>query len=823
VTFDDPRFSDDHFDGMRFIGDDPADAVAIALLTAYGVGTCDEGEVVAQAIGSIMQGLASPDDAVNKWLTEGPVIPAWADPGRIAAGQRFFDQWTLPIVTCLFCVALPSTLAAPHGAAVLAATSDLGSPRTVAARLAGTGRMLFDALTPTPECSLEVGRQGHRSVLCVRLLHAVVRQALLSGRGRAPWDAAHGTPVNQEDLLGALLAFSVAVLDGLTALGIRVADEEADAYLHTWSVIGSLLGVHEDLLPLDPGTARALAARVAARQLGAGPDGPRLARPLYGEMRRAMPLGFGGVPGAVTWRLAPEVAGLLALPRPRRLDRRSVDVACAVAATVQRVPWLRRIAVGPGSKVGRHVLVSLMDDELRGRRPRLLVESPAARDATARGPWGRLARWLGRDGGSPGGIGSAARPGPVAMGGATGAAGGAIGGTPQIPPPVDAAAIEAIASEGYPFWEPVADMVVRNRRITTAYAELSRRLARAIAGPQGRRDTNWCTYASWTSATVGRHIATIPPPRSPRGLGRGRGRDDDGGGPAGAEAGPVPSTIPGALAPEDDTLANRIVRSMMRRGNGTSFRILAAGNRVVFLNVGLSVVAFLKHFPSREAATRPDAEQLWDRFWSTVERQDDELALADPSWVFTPPPVPRDLYLGFRQYFLAMQADDEQRRSQHVLAGNLLVAAYEQRRLDGYVWAALGPRSEQAMRRLTLDDSGTVGGVRRRLTGCYARAVTRRLRLHLPGGEVLRIDRPVPLPEREADRWPALESDDGVTLPALQALISRYLLAADRRAGYRSRNWTSYDERMRTVGYLFRVRQRQDSLFGDPLAPPPGG
>jgi hypothetical protein len=360
-------------------------------------------------------------------------------------------------------------------------------------------------------------------------------------------------------------------------------------------------------------------------------------------------------------------------------------------------------------------------------------------------------------------------------------------------------------------------MVVRNQRITTAYAELSRMLAEAIAGPRGRWDTNWCTFASWTSATVGRHIATIPrraprPPRPPRRRGRAAAADTP---PAPAL---VPAVLPGAPAP-DDSLSGRIVRVIMRRTNGTSYRILAAGNRVVFLNVGMAVVSFLKYFPNREAATRPDAEVRWDRFWAAVQHQEDELALADPSWVFTPAPKPRDLYLGFRQYFLAMQSDGEDLRSQHVLAGNILVAAYEQRRLDGFVWAALGPRSEQDMRRLTLDSTGTVGGVRKRLTGLYARTVTRKLRLHLPG-EVMRIDRPVPFPTGDHDRWKDLDTDTGVTLPALQALITRYQLGADERAERRSRNWTSYDERMQTVGYLFRLRQRQRSLFRNPLDPP---
>ena len=34
--------------------------------------------------------------------------------------------------------------------------------------------------------------------------------------------------------------------------GIVYTEEDADLYLHTWSLIGYYLGVRPDLLPLDP-------------------------------------------------------------------------------------------------------------------------------------------------------------------------------------------------------------------------------------------------------------------------------------------------------------------------------------------------------------------------------------------------------------------------------------------------------------------------------------------------------------------------------------------------------------------------------------------
>jgi len=51
----------------------------------------------------------------------------------------------------------------------------------------------------------------------------------------------------------------------------------------------------------------------------------------------------------------------------------------------------------------------------------------------------------------------------------------------------------------------------------------------------------------------------------------------------------------------------------------------------------------------------------------------------------------------------------------------------------------------------------------------------------------------------------------------LQALITRYELAAGVRRQRGARDWTSFDQRMRTIGTLFRARQRQADLFGAPF------
>src|SRR5688572_26978275 len=82
---------------------------------------------------------------------------------------------------------------------------------------------------------------GWQITLKVRLIHAQVRRMILkSGR----WDdSAWGHPVNQHDMVGTVLLFSVAIIDGLRKLGMHIEHEEAERYVHLLRWVGRLIGV----------------------------------------------------------------------------------------------------------------------------------------------------------------------------------------------------------------------------------------------------------------------------------------------------------------------------------------------------------------------------------------------------------------------------------------------------------------------------------------------------------------------------------------------------------------------------------------------------
>jgi len=122
-------------------------------------------------------------------------------------------------------------------------------------RLFETGRLLIDCCAE--QGALRPGREGWRSAVRVRALHARVRRRLLlrGASGGEAWDCARdGVPINQEDQAVTLLAFSYNVLAGLELIrGGPVPGEEERAYLHLWRWVGRLLGLRDELNPCRAG------------------------------------------------------------------------------------------------------------------------------------------------------------------------------------------------------------------------------------------------------------------------------------------------------------------------------------------------------------------------------------------------------------------------------------------------------------------------------------------------------------------------------------------------------------------------------------------
>ena len=65
-----------------------------------------------------------------------------------------------------------------------------------------------------------------------------------------------------------LCSFGISTLEGLERMGVPVADEQKEAYVHVWSAVGEMLGIVPGLLPDSVAAARALERAILERQSG---------------------------------------------------------------------------------------------------------------------------------------------------------------------------------------------------------------------------------------------------------------------------------------------------------------------------------------------------------------------------------------------------------------------------------------------------------------------------------------------------------------------------------------------------------------------------
>ena len=96
-------------------------------------------------------------------------------------------------------------------------------------------------------------------------------------------------PINQEDLGGTLMTFSLVVLDALRRLGVSISAQEHRAYVHAWNCAGDVMGIDARLLTRDVGAAEAFWERVKARRWAPSPEGQAMTKALVDAMAHATP------------------------------------------------------------------------------------------------------------------------------------------------------------------------------------------------------------------------------------------------------------------------------------------------------------------------------------------------------------------------------------------------------------------------------------------------------------------------------------------------------------------------------------------------------
>ena len=300
------KWTDPLLDEMREIADPFADEVVAAIIDSGGLEAFDE--AMKFLVDNRDEIPASLPKLMHEYFERTSALPEWADREKILQGEDVFNLHGPEMITALFFVALPYAYATRKGSNVLAISAEL--TRHVHRRIFRTAQFIMDVMQPG---GLGPSGRGIRSAQKVRLIHAAIRYYMANKpKWRWEWKPEWGLPINQEDLAGTLMDFSVGVMQGLERMGIRLTPQEAEAYLHCWKVVGHIMGVRPELIPENVKDAFDLAETIIGRQRGESASGKLLIKDLLVFMQGFMPRLFSGFPATAVRHLSgDQVADLI--------------------------------------------------------------------------------------------------------------------------------------------------------------------------------------------------------------------------------------------------------------------------------------------------------------------------------------------------------------------------------------------------------------------------------------------------------------------------------------------------------------------------------
>ena len=302
-------FNDGMLDGMRLVGDPAADEFIKRVFAD------DEAKFkLQQWMGgkSDEKHLASfkASFSAERFITQSNDLPVWADPLLIQAGSAFFARHAETIMSLLGLLSLPYCYTASNGAMVLY-LSELIKKQTTK-RLHDTAVFVWEVMAPDA-----FGPQGnaYEEILKVRIMHAAVRYYTLK---HDKWDTSLGVPINQEDMAGTNLSFSLIVMRGLRLLGFSVSQQEQNAFMHVWAVIGHFMGLQDDFIPKTTKLAQQLDLAIKQRHFRTSLHGIELTKSLTDHILKVNQSKATEVEilGLMRYLLGNEIADMLSIQAP---------------------------------------------------------------------------------------------------------------------------------------------------------------------------------------------------------------------------------------------------------------------------------------------------------------------------------------------------------------------------------------------------------------------------------------------------------------------------------------------------------------------------
>lgn len=285
--------------------------------------------------------------------------PFWVDRASATRGGAVLLRHGLLSGLVLAFKSLAIGYCSPAGNKPLAFSARLTAD--VSRRLGETARFVEAVCLPQ---GIERHGDGFAAALRVRLMHARVRLGLRAAPGwqRDDW----GEPINQYDMVGTILMFSLVLIDGLREMGATVtADEEADV-LHLWRTVGHVMGVDPELLPATRAEADVVWALLQETQSPPDDDSRRLTHALIDSARTrgapepyvafttALCRHFVGprfadalhLPRSAGWTIAPAV--VRAVIRPIEAAVRAMPGGLGAELKVGMLYWKHTTEIGEG-------------------------------------------------------------------------------------------------------------------------------------------------------------------------------------------------------------------------------------------------------------------------------------------------------------------------------------------------------------------------------------------------------------------------------------------------------------------------------------------
>lgn len=347
----------------------------------------------------------------------------------------------------------------------------------------------------------------------------------------------------------------------------------------------------------------------------------------------------------------------------------------------------------------------------------------------------------------------------------------------------------------------IEDRVVRNYWVTQTYSDLSLALASVLSPGT----TNWCTFATWASYTVGNNMRGQ---ELPKWLHSRIVLDD---GMMGAIRRSNEEHGRRRLDQMVSALAPDHVLEVARELFGACALNLSNGNTEVFAEIAPVASLFVERYgPGAKAITGARAAVL-RACTGALEFEG----------------VNR-LRAGFALWCDAMGEKDAARKSQLILAGSLQLGAHEQNHLQGAIAGSMDMGVNQAVASLgqrLLLQRGPSADLEKALTAIlrpigpafadmWGDLMTELLgAIQLPDG-TLRLDQDVPplkgLPFTPPDLVP-------VTVKNLSVLLARFDRSSGDGVGSKARDWVSLDDRMNFISNLFVSRLHRASFFEPPF------